>query len=155
MIKRNCFFFLFFFFFFFFSGYEFDVFIIYSTVDSTWVTEELVPTLEKHNINYCIHYKHFIPGVAYTTNMSNSVYNSRKVVAVVSKHFLQSSFCSEELDMALYRLTKEKDDSVIVIKLNDFSNRELPDQLRHRSYIDFTKSTDKNTWEEKLVKVFK
>ena len=86
--------------------------------------------------------------------MSNSVYKSWKVVAVVSNNFLQSSFCSEEMEMALYRLAKQKDDSVIVIKLDDLSSGELPGELRHRSYIDFTKSTDRETWEEKLVKVF-
>ena len=47
---------------------------------------------------------------------------------------------------------EKKDDSLVVIKLDDVHNKKLPKELRKRSYIDYPKSTDKETWEKKLVK---
>ncbi|XP_068707217.1 uncharacterized protein [Montipora foliosa] len=136
--------------------FKFDAFIIYSTVDENWVTKKLLPTLEsKHNIKCCIHYRDFVPGVPFTKNMADSVYNSKKTVAVVSKSFLTSNYCSHELSIALHRLAERGDDSVVVFKLDDIKNSQLPQELRFRSYIDFTKSTDKRTWEYKLVNCLK
>ena len=139
-----------------FADFKFDAFIIYSTVDQKWVTKKLLPTLEsKHKIKCCIHYRDFVPGVPFTQNMADSVYNSKKTVAVVSKSFLTSNFCSHELSIALHRLAQRGDDSVVVVKLDDVKNSQLPKELRFRSYIDFTKSTDKKTWEYKLVNCLK
>ncbi|XP_068671649.1 low-density lipoprotein receptor-related protein 6-like [Montipora foliosa] len=138
------------------ADFKFDAFIIYSTVDQKWVTKKLLPTLEsKHKIKCCIHYRDFVPGVPFTQNMADSVYNSKKTVAVVSKSFLTSNFCSHELSIALHRLALRGDDSVVVVKLDDVKNSQLPKELRFRSYIDFTKSTDKKTWEYKLVNCLK
>ena len=125
-------------------------------MNQKWVTDELLPTLEsKHNIKCCIHYRDFVPGVPFTKNMADCVYNSRKTVAVVSKSFLASNFCSQEMSIALHRLAERGDDSVVVVKLDDVKNSQLPKELRFRSYIDFTKSTDKRTWEHKLVNCLK
>ena len=140
---------------FYFSGFNFDAFIIYSTTDETWVEKKLLPILEeKHNIKCCIHYRDFLPGVPFLENMAQSVYNSRKTIAVVSKSFLSSKYCNHELKMALHRLVERDDNSVIVIKLDDVEDSDLPIELQFRSYIDFTKATDKKTWEYKLVNSF-
>ena len=140
---------------FYFSGFKFDAFIIYSTTDETWVKKKLLSILEKkHNIKCCIHYRDFLPGVPFVENMAQSVYNSRKTIAVVSKSFLSSNYCNHELNIALHRLVERGDNSVIVIKLDDVEDSDLPIELQFRSYIDFTKATDKKTWEYKLVNSF-
>ncbi|XP_067016057.1 uncharacterized protein [Acropora muricata] len=137
------------------SGFKFDAFIIYSTTDETWVKKKLLSILEKkHNIKCCIHYRDFLPGVPFVENMAQSVYNSRKTIAVVSKSFLSSNYCNHELNIALHRLVERGDNSVIVIKLDDVEDSKLPIELQFRSYIDFTKATDKKTWEYKLVNSF-
>ena len=129
---------------------------MYSTTDEKWVKNKLLSTLEtKHNIKCCIHYRDFPPGVPFVENMAESVYNSRKTIAVVSKSFLGSKYCNYELNFALHRLAERGDNSVIVIKLDDVGNSDLPIQLQSRSYIDFTKATDKKTWEYKLVRSFR
>ena len=141
---------------FYFSGFKFDAFIIYSSTDETWVKKKLLTILEKkHNIKCCIHYRDFLPGVPFVQNMAQSVYNSRKTIAVVSKSFLSSNYCNEELNIALHRLVERGDNSVIVLKLDDVEDSKLPVELRCRSYIDFTKATDKKTWEYKLVRSFR
>ncbi|XP_074633332.1 uncharacterized protein LOC141892077 isoform X2 [Acropora palmata] len=136
-------------------GFKFDAFIIYSTTDEKWVKKKLLATLEKkHNIKCCIHYRDFLPGVPFVDNMAQSVYNSRKTIAVVSKSFLSSKYCNHELNIALHRLLERGDDSVIVIKLDDVEDSKLPIELQFRSYIDFTKANDKKAWEYKLVHSF-
>ena len=140
---------------FYFSGFKFDAFIIYSTTDEKWVKEKLLATLEKkHNIKCCIHYRDFLPGVPFVENMTQSVYDSRKTIAVVSKSFLSSNYCNHELNIALHRLVERGDDSVIVIKLDDVEDSKLPIELQFRSYIDFTKAHDKKAWEHKVVHSF-
>lgn len=139
-----------------FSGFKFDAFIIYSTKDADWVKKKLLATLEKkHNIKCCIYYRDFLPGLSLRENMVQSIYNSRKTIAVVSKRFLRSKYCNQELSIAVHRLVEREDDSVIVIKLDDVEDSKLPIELQFRSYIDFTKATDRETWECKLVHSFR
>ena len=110
-----------------FSGFKFDAFIIYSTKDGDWVKKKLLATLEKkHNIKCCIYYRDFLPGLSLRENMVQSIYNSRKTIAVVSKRFLRSKYCNQELSIAVHRLVEREDDSVIVIKLDDVEDSKLP-----------------------------
>ena len=68
--------------------FEYDAFVIFSSQDSDWVIKTLIPTLEeKHDFKCCVHYRDFVIGVPLRENMVNSVYNSRKTIAVVSKNF--------------------------------------------------------------------
>lgn len=133
--------------------FEYDAFVIYSSEDADWVVRTLIPTLEeKYGLKCCVHYRDFLLGVPFRQNMVDSVYKCKKNIAVVSTHFFNSNYCGTELDYALHRLMEKKDDSLVVIKLDDVHNKKLPRELRKRSYIDYPKSTDKETWEKKLVK---
>ena len=133
--------------------FEYDAFVIYSSEDADWVVRTLIPTLEeKYGLRCCVHYRDFLLGVPFRQNMVDSVYKCKKNIAVVSTHFFNSNYCGTELDYALHRLMEKKDDSLVVIKLDDVHNKKLPKELRKRSYIDYPKSTDKETWEKKLVK---
>ena len=87
--------------------------------------------------------------------MADSVYMSRKTIAVVSHNFFKSQYCHHEMDMALGRLVKTGDNSVIVIKLDDVDGKKLPKALKERSYIDYYKSNDKETWEKQLISCLK
>ncbi|XP_022800873.1 toll-like receptor 6 [Stylophora pistillata] len=136
--------------------FEFDAFIIYSSHDSAWVEKTLLPTLEgKHGLKCCVHYRDFTLGIPIRKNMVDSVYMSKKTVAVVSTNFFTSNYCGSELDYALHRLMEKKDDSLVVIKLDDVDRNRLPKELQNRSYIDYTKSREKETWEKKLIKCLK
>ena len=59
------------------------------------------------------------------------------------------------MDMALGRLVKTGDNSVIVIKLDDVDGKKLPKALKERSYIDYHKLNDKETWEKQLMNCLK
>ena len=132
--------------------FEYDAFIIFSSEDSQWVINTLIPTLEEnHGMKCCVHYRDFTPGVTFRKNMVDSVYKCKKTIAVVSTHFFNSKYCGSELDYALHRLMEKRDDSLVVIKIDDVDRRKLPKELQKRSYIDYAKSVEKESWEKKLV----
>jgi len=136
------------------AEFQFDAFIIYSTRDEDWIKKTLLPTLEdKHGLKCCVHFRDFIAGVPFRNNMVDSVYKSRKTVAVVSRSFFDSKYCGSELDFAFHRRLEKRDNSLVVIKLDD--KNKLPKALQKRSYIDYLNSKEKQTWERNLVKCFK
>ena len=135
--------------------FEYDAFVIFSSKDD-WVTKTLIPTLEeKHGLKCCVHYRDFTLGLPFRQNMVDSVYKSRKTVAVVSTNFFNSNYCESELDYALHRLMKMRDDSLVVIKLDDVETEKLPKELQKRSYIDYPKADEKQNWEKKLIHCLK
>ena len=135
--------------------FEYDAFVIFSSQDSDWVTKILIPTLEeKHGFKCCVHYRDFVVGVPFRENMVNSVYKSRKTIAVVSNNFFNSNYCGSEMDYALHRLMERRDNSLVVIKLDDVGRGKLPKELRKRSFIDLSKNVEKEHWERKLVQCF-
>ncbi|KAM7437741.1 hypothetical protein ABFA07_012699 [Porites harrisoni] len=136
---------------------DYDAFIIYSSADEKWVNKILCPILEeKHGLRCCVHHRDFVVGKPFRENMADSVYKSRKIIAVVSRNFFKSKYCSQEMDMALGRSLDRGDDSVIVIKYEDgVDTRKLPKALRQRSYIDYPKLIEKEMWERRLVDCLK
>ena len=84
--------------------------------------------------------------------MEESVYNSYKIIAVLSSSFLKSNYCSYELDIAKYRLLNRKDDSLIMIRIDKEDCRKLPRALRKRTFIDYSNSLERPLWENKLLR---
>lgn len=81
----------------------YDAFVIYSSQDEDWVRNELVKNLEEGipRFQLCLHYRDFIPGVAIAANIiQEGFHKSRKVIVVVSRHFIQSRWCIFEYEIA-------------------------------------------------------
>ncbi|KAL1776341.1 toll-like receptor 4 [Sigmodon hispidus] len=81
----------------------YDAFVIYSSQDEDWVRNELVKNLEEGvpPFQLCLHYRDFIPGVAIAANIiQEGFHKSRKVIVVVSRHFIQSRWCIFEYEIA-------------------------------------------------------
>ena len=136
------------------TGFKYHVFIIYSTIDSDFVHNILIPILERYSFIYCIHWKDFPPGEVFTRTIVQSVYNSFKIIAVVSKNFKNSPPCQYEMNQAQQRLMTHADDCLIVIKIDDVNVAEvLGEPLLERSYIDYTSIWDRFWCESKLAQV--
>ena len=138
-----------------FKEYSYDVFVTYSGKDGKWVTNELLPCLDGSKVRYCIHSRDFELGKSIMDNMAESVYKSRKVLAVVSKSYISSKFCRDELEMALYRSAELGDSSVIVLRIDNVEHRKIPRSLRYKTYIDYADIREKNTWKKRLLKEVK
>ena len=135
------------------EDFQYDIFVTFSTLDYPWVRDNLVPLLERKQINYCIHSRDFVIGKAILENMADSVYNSRKVLAVISENYLASKFCRQELDMALYRsVSLAPNPSLLLIRVDDVDKKKLPKSLQKQTFLDYTSAMERNKWEERLLK---
>lgn len=136
------------------TGFKYHAFIIYSSIDHDFVRDVLIPILEHYGFKYCIHWKDFPPGEVFRRTIVKSVYNSFKIIAVVSENFKNSEPCQYEMNQAQHRLMTRGDDCLIVIKYDGVNVTEvLSEPLLERSYIDYTSIWDRSRWESKLVQV--
>ena len=132
--------------------FAYHAFLIYSQDDSDWVTGKLLPLLEdEHHLKCCIHYRDFEPGKPFQDSMAESVYRSYKIVAVLSSSFLKSSYCSYELNIAKDRLLNCRDNSLVIIRIDNEDCRKLPRELRKRNFIDYSNPLERPLWEHKLL----
>ncbi|XP_068705109.1 uncharacterized protein [Montipora foliosa] len=135
--------------------FRYDVFVTFSSQDSNWIKKALIPLLDNHEINYCIHYKDFEIGKPVIDNVTQSVYTSRKVLIVMSHNYMSSEFCRGELEIALYRCATMGDPCVIAIRIDGIDRSNLPKALRNRTFLDYYDLIERKTWQERLIKHLK
>lgn len=133
--------------------FTYDVFVTFSSKDRHWVSTKLTPLLESHQLKYCIHSRDFELGRALVDNMAESVYSSRKVLAVLSKNYVDSKFCRGELEMALYRSKVGRDGSLLVVTIDGIKKNKLPKALRESTFVDYHSDTGRSSWEKKLLRL--
>lgn len=128
------------------------MFITYSSQDYDWVEKVLVPLFEKHKVRYIIHSRDFELGKPIAENMADCVYQSRKVLVVMSMNYIGSAYCNAELQMALQRsMEQDQSSCVVVIRIDDMKKNKIPKSLRHKTFLDYTSREEKNTWEQRLL----
>lgn len=127
------------------------MFISYSTKDFDWVQQSLLPVLDENGVKYIIHSRDFVPGKAWLDNMADSVYNSRKVILVMSMNYLSSGFCKDEMRMAIHRCSERDDSSLIVVRIDNIKSSDIPKSLRHRTFIDVTSKEETTTWQRRIL----
>jgi hypothetical protein len=110
---------------------RYDAFISYSEVDGgLFVRSTLKPMLEDEcGYTLSLHYREFSPGAAIVDNIIQCVYDSRRIVVVVTPKFLKSEWCKFEVNQGLRRAVK-KPNTLIVIMLNEMPLDVLPKSLR-------------------------
>ncbi|KAK3724024.1 hypothetical protein QZH41_008873, partial [Actinostola sp. cb2023] len=133
------------------SDYIYESFLTYSSKDFEWVKTKLIPLLEKRSVKYCIASRDYEVGKALIENITDSVYQSRTVIAVVSRNFMSSKKCRDELDIALYRIAERNDGSLIVIRVDTIEKNQLPKALRNRTFLDYADLEERKHWEKRLL----
>ncbi|KAI3355418.1 hypothetical protein L3Q82_018259 [Scortum barcoo] len=99
---------------------KYDAFISYNTHDEQWVIEELLPKLEdEQGWKLCLHHRDFEPGKPIIDNITESIYGSRKTICVISHKYLESEWCSREIQVASFRLFDEQKDVLILVFLEE------------------------------------
>ncbi|XP_078377659.1 uncharacterized protein LOC144660806 isoform X2 [Oculina patagonica] len=133
------------------SDFKYDVFVTYSRKDFPWVDKELLSLLRENEVKFCVDHLHFELGKAFVESMVDSVYQSRKVLAVWSGSYASSKYCKQELDYAIQRSFQNSDCSVIVIRLDRTDRRQLPKPLRAKTFLDYSDSVERKGWEKRLI----
>ncbi|XP_066577219.1 toll-like receptor 12 [Amia ocellicauda] len=126
--------------------YQFDAFVSYCGKDEDWVLEELLPNLEQRGppfLRLCLHSRDFQPGKDVVDNITDSIYSSRRTLCVVSRHSLQSGWCSLEMRLATYRLQVERRDVLMLLFLEEIppvllsAHHRLARLVKTRTYLDW------------------
>ena len=81
---------------------SFDAFISYAEQDREWIKKKLIKNLEQpRKLKLLVASRDFEAGRLISANIHSAITTSRKTVFVISKSFLNSSWCLEEFAMAL------------------------------------------------------
>ncbi|KAM5331285.1 toll-like receptor 4 [Glossophaga mutica] len=129
----------------------YDAFVIYSSQDEDWVRNELVKNLEEGvpPFQLCLHYRDFIPGVAIAANIiQEGFHKSRKVIVVVSQHFIQSRWCIFEYEIAQTWQFLSSHAGIIFIVLQKLEKSLL------RQQVELYRLLSRNTyleWEDSIL----
>ncbi|CAL9697556.1 unnamed protein product [Knipowitschia caucasica] len=117
-------------------AHVYDAFVSYNVHDEDWVYGELVPELEqRQRWKLCLHHRDFEPGKPIIENITDAIHSSRKTLCVISRHYLQSEWCSQEIQMASFRLFDEKKDVLILLFLEELSSNQLAPFYRIRKLV--------------------
>ncbi|XP_035277694.1 toll-like receptor 18 [Anguilla anguilla] len=126
--------------------YAYHAFISYSHSDADWVRDKLLPCLENSEppYNLCIHERDFLPGKWIIDNIIENMENSRKVIFVLSRNFVNSEWCNYELYFANQRaIGKTFNDVILVVKEpiepNSLPNKycKLKKMLSTKTYLEW------------------
>ncbi|XP_019334134.1 toll-like receptor 13 [Alligator mississippiensis] len=116
--------------------YDYDAFVSYNTEDEKWVINDLLPKLEdEYHWKLCLHHRDFEPGRSILDNIVDNIYGSRKTICVITRHYLESEWCSKEIQVASFRLFDEHEDVLVLIFLEDIPAGYLSPYHRMRKLI--------------------
>ncbi|XP_018534811.1 toll-like receptor 13 [Lates calcarifer] len=115
---------------------QYDAFISYNTHDEPWVIRELLPKLEgEQGWRLCLHHRDFEPGKPIIDNITDAIYGSRKTICVISRRYLESEWCSREIQVASFRLFDEQKDVLILVFLEEIPTYHLSPYYRMRKLL--------------------
>jgi len=128
--------------------YKYNAFISYSEDDHKFVTDSLVDNLEAQQLVLCVHQRDFLIGVPIADNILAAINDSRWTVIMLSKSYLENTWCKYEFHMArierVYR--RGEQGCLVVVMLEDIPvermSSELKDLLQRNTYIQYTEDSD-------------
>ncbi|KAL4609057.1 toll-like receptor 22 precursor-like [Arapaima gigas] len=68
-------------------------------------------------------------------NVVDGIYGSRKTICLISRHYLESEWCSREIQLASFRLFDEKKDVLVLVFLEDIPACQLSPYHRMRQLV--------------------
>ncbi|KAK2896516.1 hypothetical protein Q8A67_011004 [Cirrhinus molitorella] len=119
-----------------------------SSYDEVWVMNELMENLENGvpPIQLCLHMRDFQAGKSIASNIiDEGIMGSRKIIVVVSQHFIDSAWCRFEFELAQSRFMMERNANIIIIILEDVEERKtknifgLHKHLKKNTYLKWSR----------------
>ncbi|XP_041366909.1 toll-like receptor 4, partial [Gigantopelta aegis] len=112
------------------NRFPFDAFISYADEDKTLIEEEMSEMVEtRGGKKLILHRRDFLLGMPIIHNILESIKRSRKTVLVLSSHFLKSSWCEYEMQLAIQESAHTGRDVLLVLKLEDIPHEKLPKNI--------------------------
>ena len=96
-----------------------DVFIAYAHGDNA-LARKVMTYLEEHGCRVILHERDFIPGEEVYQNIIEAIHTSKRVLCIVTPHFLDSKYCLQEFSMAQHHNVTIKRRWLIILKHEEF-----------------------------------
>ncbi|XP_059268917.1 toll-like receptor 5 isoform X2 [Mustela nigripes] len=135
--------------------YRYDAYLCFSGRDFAWVQRALLRHLDaqysaQNRFNLCFEERDFVPGREHIANIQDAVWGSRKVVCLVSRHFLRDGWCLEAFAYAQSRCVSDADGALILVIVGSLSRFQL---MKHRGIAGFVRKRHYLRWPEDLQDV--
>ena len=108
-------------------NYEYSAFIIYAEKDSTFAETVMVQQLEGQNdMKMCLPNRDFSPNLRTYAHITHAIHNSRKIICLITKAFVEDYWCMYQLQMAEEeRIHREDEDCIVFILFDSLSIENL------------------------------
>ncbi|XP_012499507.1 PREDICTED: toll-like receptor 5 [Propithecus coquereli] len=135
--------------------YKFDAYLCFSSKDFEWVQNALLKHLDtqysdQNRFNLCFEERDFVPGENHIANIQDAIWSSRKIVCLVSRHFLRDGWCLEAFSYAQDRCLRHLDSALIMVVVGSLSQYQL---MKHQSIRGFVQKQHYLRWPEDLQDV--
>ena len=128
------------------DGQTYHAFIVHNSVTERAVSLRLYEDLTARGYKCCHADLDFQPGTKVVTNILTTIIKSRKVIAIVSPQFLESSWCKFEITNAL-NFSYDHDQQVLIPVLYNINldTVQLPTEIKSMTYLEYN---DPNFWKK-------
>lgn len=109
---------------------SFDIFLSFSSKDSSWAYEHLIPRVEAHGFTVCTYDRNFKGGFLIQDIIHEAVACSRRTVLLLSENFVQSEWCRWEFRVAHHQALEDNINRLIVIVMDEAASNAVDDELR-------------------------
>lgn len=135
--------------------YKYDAYFCFSSKDFEWAQNALLKHLDaqysdQNRLRLCFEERDFIPGENHIANIHTAVWSSRKIVCLVSRHFLKDGWCLEAFSYAQSRGLSDLSSVLIVVVVGSLSQYQL---MRHKTLRGFLQKQPYLRWPADLQDV--
>ncbi|XP_004699989.1 toll-like receptor 5 [Echinops telfairi] len=135
--------------------YKYDAYLCFSSKDFEWVQSALLVRLDtqysdQNRFSLCFEERDFVPGENHVVNIQDAVWSSRKIVCLVSRHFLRDGWCLEAFSYAQSRCLADLRSALIVVVVGSLSQYQL---MKHRPLQGFIQKQQYLRWPEDMQDV--
>ena len=122
--------------------FKYDVFISYSRKNKEWVEKELLKRLNETGITSILDVSHFKIGEDLIEAIEQAILSSRKTIIVLTPAYLESEYCSYELQVVLSLDPAARKKKILLLVLEECV---IPAKLKRLIHADFK---NKDIWED-------
>ncbi|VTJ66455.1 Hypothetical predicted protein [Marmota monax] len=135
--------------------YRYDAYLCFSSKDFEWVQNALLKHLDtqysdRNRFHLCFEERDFVPGENHITNIQAAIWSSRKIICLVSRHFLRDGWCLEAFSYAQSRCLSDLSSVLIMVVVGSLSQYQL---MKHQSIRGFIQKQQYLRWPEDLQDV--
>ncbi|XP_006871210.1 PREDICTED: toll-like receptor 5 [Chrysochloris asiatica] len=135
--------------------YTYDAYLCFSSKDFEWVQNAFLKCLDtqysdQNRFRLCFEERDFVPGNNHIVNIQDAIWSSRKIVCLVSRHFLRDGWCLEAFSYAQSRCISDLNSGLIMVVVGSLSQYQL---MKHQSIRGFVQKQQYLRWPEDVQDV--